>query len=168
MTLQGRLGVSLYPRVGGGNLQDFVRLMNEVGLSPRGRGKQDPLKPEPTPGGSIPAWAGETTQAFYGAGRVKVYPRVGGGNIHMRLKSALRDGLSPRGRGKRGTTNLSTTQARSIPAWAGETKYERPIAYLLEVYPRVGGGNNTDCYTLCQYRGLSPRGRGKRKKRLVS
>ena len=53
---------------------------NPMGLSPRGRGKLPSLGIGVRRGGSIPAWAGETKLGGFTSGKVKVYPRVGGGN----------------------------------------------------------------------------------------
>ena len=50
----------------------------------------------------------------------------------------------------------------SIPAWAGETDAEVALAVSGEVYPRVGGGNESNFCIDCLVEGLSPRGRGKR------
>ena len=49
----------------------------------------------------------------------------------------------------------------SIPAWAGETVVYRRGVHLDMVYPRVGGGNRRGFQPGTDYRGLSPRGRGK-------
>ena len=73
-----------------------------------------------------------------------------------------RAGLSPRGRGKRGAADEFDFICGSIPAWAGETDFEPPRADGIQVYPRVGGGNNSEARAIADYAGLSPRGRGKR------
>ena len=52
------------------------------------------------PVGSIPAWAGETPASDHICGCIRVYPRVGGGNIAVGGVVAPYGGLSPRGRGK--------------------------------------------------------------------
>ena len=72
---------------------------------------------------------------------LEVYPRVGGGNTTSRPRMWATDGLSPRGRGKRRVNARPCLQARSIPAWAGETSTSAPKTAAMEVYPRVGGGN---------------------------
>ena len=74
-------------------------------------------------------------------------------------------GLSPRGRGKRRHDGRRGGRIWSIPAWAGETSQgaKRPCA--LGVYPRVGGGNLTAYARLTHPYGLSPRGRGKPRRR---
>ena len=49
-------------------------------------------------------------------------------------------GLSPRGRGNPSYKSSSNPLVGSIPAWAGEPTYIRPVHLLIKVYPRVGGG----------------------------
>ena len=70
----------VYPRVGGGNNSFAQYLVVLAGLSPRGRGKRLKSVATGVNGGSIPAWAGETSDidGFLSPGGV--YPRVGGGN----------------------------------------------------------------------------------------
>ena len=128
----------VYPRVGGGNGTGPPALPAGMGLSPRGRGKPAVTYIGDGPEGSIPAWAGETSEA----GR-KAIVRMAG--------------LSPRGRGKRCHPRPHTGPPGSIPAWAGETEAGELGAGELgageeKVYPRVGGGNA---------QGVSPRGRGR-------
>ena len=70
----------VYPRVGGGNARISSSLASLNGLSPRGRGKQDPVMIGELGQRSIPAWAGETLVYMVFQIRDAVYPRVGGGN----------------------------------------------------------------------------------------
>ena len=49
--------------------------------------------------GSIPAWAGEPARGVLPVQVVVVYPRVGGGAIHVDDLLISDVGLSPRGRG---------------------------------------------------------------------
>ena len=73
----------------------------------------------------------------------------------------MSDGLSPRGRGKRGGNPRDAKIVGSIPAWAGET-YDWIAGELAkQVYPRVGGGNGGRKCPCRRRPGLSPRGRGK-------
>ena len=111
----------VYPRVGGGNSTRYTAKSQPEGLSPRGRRK--PLhKPEPRKsGGSIPAWAGETSVGYGSANIRAVYPRVGGGNLYASSNRLPSCGLSPRGRGKPRALEPAAAVVRSIPAWAGET-----------------------------------------------
>ena len=90
-----------------------------------------------------------------------VYPRVGGGNRWHNHRRRVYPGLSPRGRGKRGSWAWACPARRSIPAWAGETRRERNNYGLYGVYPRVGGGNRPGKGLNVGIHGLSPRGRGK-------
>ena len=66
---------------------------------------------------------------------------MGGGNIPEILERQLREGLSPRGRGKPGFCLRCRLRRGSIPAWAGETRAAELAAHRVH--------------------GLSPRGRGK-------
>ena len=113
--------MTVYPRVGGGNPALSKPMMWRRGLSPRGRGKRTRRSSLNTPRRSIPAWAGETFRAGSSYAQGRVYPRVGGGNLHACRRASRMRGLSPRGRGKRQNNDGATPIARSIPAWAGET-----------------------------------------------
>ena len=52
---------------------------------------------------------------------------------------------------------------RSIPAWAGEPSPGPHSLKRKRVYPRVGGGTDTDRVIRLIRGGLSPRGRGNRR-----
>ena len=132
----------VYPRVGGGNRHARTRRKRKRGLSPRGRGKRSAGLNIGHQWGSIPAWAGETALVCPAKAGLKVYPRVGGGNVPFEY--------------------ITWDGRRSIPAWAGETAYDALISYPAKVYPRVGGGNFIHAASPQMMRGLSPRGRGKR------
>ena len=54
------IGGQVYPRVGGGNFPSDSGETKNCGLSPRGRGKRNPLTTAAARARSIPAWAGET------------------------------------------------------------------------------------------------------------
>ena len=90
----------VYPRVCGGSLPGTGGGGGRAGLSPRVRGKRRPPPACRRWRRSIPACAGEAE--FYGTGLVvkKVYPRVCGGSPPQAAEHALKDGLSPRVRGK--------------------------------------------------------------------
>ena len=75
---------TVYPRVGGGNWEWFGREFGREGLSPRGRGKPIQLQAGMFAVRSIPAWAGETRRRVSPFNDMKVYPRVGGGNLGSR------------------------------------------------------------------------------------
>ena len=92
---------------------------------------------------------------------MRVYPRVGGGNVPDVSTSSAHAGLSPRGRGKPGGAVINNANRRSIPAWAGETSRAMASECEMMVYPRVGGGNASRALRCAPSKGLSPRGRGK-------
>ena len=147
--------------MGGGNAEWYRSQLGVEGLSPRGRGKLSAAIISALVYGSIPAWAGETAKQLTRHAAVQVYPRVGGGNGGAGPLQPPRDGLSPRGRGKRWISICTGAWTRSIPAWAGETSSICALAALNAVYPRVGGGNLSLLIWVRVIGGLSPRGRGK-------
>ena len=86
---------------------------------------------------------------------------MGGGNALDTVGHRLVAGLSPRGRGKQPILDEIPPSTRSIPAWAGETCKIYFGRRLVQVYPRVGGGNSSGLSGGASVMGLSPRGRGK-------
>ena len=86
---------------------------------------------------------------------------MGGGNWTAERLKAGSWGLSPRGRGKPAEFANDLLAKRSIPAWAGETPGPPVADSMVEVYPRVGGGNDLAEGPFLGPEGLSPRGRGK-------
>ena len=151
----------VYPRVCGGNDIVNADIGYTSGLSPRVRGKPRPSAPGPAGRGSIPACAGETRRGGINHIRHGVYPRVCGGNgIQFAVDDTVY-GLSPRVRGKPGSTKRNGSQLRSIPACAGETPLADILGDMGGVYPRVCGGNRRGAYDVNCSGGLSPRVRGK-------
>ena len=57
-----QITITVYPRVGGGNADDYQHIPGLQGLSPRGRGKPHRATARPGEKRSIPAWAGETSR----------------------------------------------------------------------------------------------------------
>ena len=90
-----------------------------------------------------------------------VYPRTGGGNRRPRQYWDRSGGLSPHGRGKPASPPISPTASRSIPARAGETRWDGGNWNQSRVYPRTGGGNQSPFPPPSAAIGLSPHGRGK-------
>ena len=159
-------GFGVYPRVGGGNDRAYPDIAGYLGLSPRGRGKRLLMVVLSLHLRSIPAWAGETSTAVKVAKVSSVYPRVGGGNHEQGREREIHSGLSPRGRGKLFRVRRHPLALRSIPAWAGETNTPGSWDNARRVYPRVGGGNAPSRLTIRSNSPLSPRGRGKRRRRV--
>ncbi len=113
-----------------------------------------------SPGGPIPAWAGEPAGELSTTEILRAYPRVGGGTPNINGTTPQRSGLSPRGRGNPLLQVPPFFLPGPIPAWAGEPIF-RVIDWLsLRAYPRVGGGTSSRSRSTLTGMGLSPRGRG--------
>ncbi len=154
------------PRVGGGDNFADPPAHDAAGRSPRGRGRPSDRPPEEWELWSIPAWAGETRGSCSARPRSRVDPRVGGGDPPCPSRASPTYGRSPRGRGRRRGARPRADAARSIPAWAGETRHDAALRRLRRVDPRVGGGDPCRSGALSPAHGRSPRGRGR--PRLVS
>ncbi len=133
---------TVYPRVGGANGTGVHFGHGVAGLSPRGRGKPCPWTRRFSFTGSIPAWAGQTIPPLYQLQLESVYPRVGGANVPTTTPIVIAQGLSPRGRGKPLLHPGQGLVQRSIPAWAGQTRWWTKTPSAARVYPRVGGANS--------------------------
>ena len=161
MMLTSRVNPStVYPRVGGETFKRRSLEAAEAGLSPRGRGNQQPRCCGPIQGGSIPAWAGKPGAGGCSGNRTAVYPRVGGETKLDLIDDMTRPGLSPRGRGNHECIRGVEPRSGSIPAWAGKPRRPRASGPHSEVYPRVGGETMTAPSEKSSLGGLSPRGRG--------
>ena len=110
---------------------------------------------------SIPACAGEASTSTLPPSRDAVYPRVCGGSVRTRGARTGDGGLSPRVRGKPTAGRPAASRDRSIPACAGEARGRAGARTLAWVYPRVCGGSGFPIQEAVEFRGLSPRVRGK-------
>ena len=152
----------VYPRVCGGTAPWKMARPTRWGLSPRVRGNQRLGAEAGRLRRSIPACAGEPGQAAPDGRCNRVYPRVCGGTAGGLPKTERGPGLSPRVRGNPKYSGTEATDARSIPACAGEPrKYFRMVS-ASTVYPRVCGGTPTPLPEGGNDWGLSPRVRGNR------
>ena len=150
-----------HPRAGGENLETASLEASCAGSSPRGRGKQTMrLRRTKTPG-LIPARAGKTARAVTVAPDERAHPRAGGENLSPAEAPAISKGSSPRGRGKPLGGGVRARSHRLIPARAGKTPQSSRAAPLFAAHPRAGGENPGWDAPLGDYRGSSPRGRGK-------
>ena len=174
----------VHPRARGGNRIGMGYSVRRAGPSPRTRGKQPPHGQDAYRQGSIPAHAGETPSPGPLLESRRVHPRARGGNADDRVGFLVRQGPSPRTRGKQGDSRHfpgkrgsipahagetgsrhSRLVPRSIPAHAGETDHRRRWAEpRRKVHPRARGGN-VICSALSPRiawnPGPSPRTRGK-------
>ena len=120
-----------------------------------------------TPSGqerSIPACAGEPTEARTMRPFSRVYPRVCGGTGHIQADSTDKQGLSPRVRGNLRGWQRAAGADRSIPACAGEPSASDKSCDMVSVYPRVCGGTRHTAPHHAPAAGLSPRVRGNRRR----
>ena len=131
-----------HPRVGGENEALGFAINQQMGSSPRGRGKRPDRIAWRLGRGLIPAWAGKTQRAV--------------------PDEHARPGSSPRGRGKRACAPTSACEPRLIPAWAGKTYLAALSPPKKGAHPRVGGENSRVAWASMRRTGSSPRGRGKR------
>ncbi len=90
----------------------------------------------------------------------RVYPRVCGGTGSQTVPLTVILGLSPRVRGNPPEFDPGLGKSGSIPACAGEPFIRHRIAGLIQVYPRVCGGNSENGHLSGMRQGLSPRVRG--------
>ena len=74
------------------------------------------------------------------ASTIRVYPRRRGGAFGRIIAGALGQGLSPQARGSRREFVVVIPGTGSIPAGAGEPKFDRGKAMAKRVYPRRRGG----------------------------
>ena len=91
------------------------------------------------------------------------HPRVGGENQYWEVNDLLRDGSSPRGRGKHGQGHARYRSQGLIPAWAGKTDTNAMGPHAHQAHPRVGGENSIVVGMVREGMGSSPRGRGKQR-----
>ena len=150
----------VYPRVCGGTPRPVGIRQRHDGLSPRVRGNRRAPRFRGLPQGSIPACAGEPPVSTGLVATSLVYPRVCGGTASSSSSVSPACGLSPRVRGNQAKFEEMTLMAGSIPACAGEPRWQQQWRRQCGVYPRVCGGTlpRRNCHAVkC---GLSPRVRG--------
>ena len=109
----------------------------------------------------IPAHAGQTRIAPLIAGLYPDHPRACGANDPLNVKDAIRDGSSPRMRGKRHSGWAYYCPQRIIPAHAGQTQCRRICNRNAPDHPRACGANPTLRRAEGAHVGSSPRMRGK-------
>jgi len=110
--------------------------------------------------GSIPAGTGEPAPSLIPARAPGVYPRGHGGAFAVMALASRHTGLSPRARGSRKRSSLSSSIRGSIPAGTGEPNCLRPVFGVCRVYPRGHGGASPGLHGCSRHEGLSPRARG--------
>ena len=132
-----------------------------AGTSPRMRGKPWFALTLNTPLGNIPAYAGKTRGEKDAGQFGEEHPRVCGENNVSAEVEGLKNGTSPRMRGKPAQSHQPDASTRNIPAYAGKTPLS-PLALLAaKEHPRVCGENPLPAGRCVTVSGTSPRMRGK-------
>ena len=152
----------VYPRMRGGALFLLFVLVSALGLSPHARGSPRGARHHSPHHGSIPACAGEPSLGSSCWSGWRVYPRMRGGAIAMRLARQSKGGLSPHARGSLNMDSQSVSMRGSIPACAGEPQRLGRRRPRFRVYPRMRGGAAMENLGPSAAQGLSPHARGSR------
>ena len=109
----------------------------------------------------IPAHAGQTRFSPRAAGHTSDHPRACGANGVDALWDKLKDGSSPRMRGKPVRCVVDIVVLRIIPAHAGQTPCDERERRSRTDHPRACGANNDFPSNDSDPEGSSPRMRGK-------
>ena len=152
--------LQVYPRACGGTASMYNFGFGFKGLSPRLRGNAGLTLNAGNWKRSIPALAGERTDATHWLVTCGVYPRACGGTGEVIDMIGLLVGLSPRLRGNAPIWPEYEFPMRSIPALAGERFFEGGEPTHYKVYPRACGGTPPPARLSIHLPGLSPRLRG--------
>ena len=150
----------VYPRACGGTAAEDLVPFYRKGLSPRMRGNPLEIEVLFPAFGSIPAHAGEPFRFRSTWKDCAVYPRACGGTSRHDVHGEEKAGLSPRMRGNPLSLVRADLDHGSIPAHAGEPRFEGEQIRPLGVYPRACGGTYSSGGRRGWTRGLSPRMRG--------
>ena len=130
-----------HPRACGENCTTHRTVFVVVGSSPRMRGKLAAPVLDIFGVRLIPAHAGKTTSQQWERSSQKAHPRACGENVTGSLMPALRDGSSPRMRGKRDVSFLLPAVKGLIPAHAGKTHLGLCLSIASQAHPRACGEN---------------------------
>ena len=151
-----------HPRVCGENYMNRLTDVQDTGSSPRVRGKRRQTRPSVRRVRLIPACAGKTWTSYLVICLAPAHPRVCGENSAGKASVSLREGSSPRVRGKPACTSSCERSGGLIPACAGKTPSQLVSSSQLTAHPRVCGENTSDASSRTCAMGSSPRVRGKR------
>ena len=150
-----------HPRACGANRQKKLPTPRQNGSSPRMRGKRRLLFVFHCFLRIIPAHAGQTRFSPRAAGHTSDHPRACGANGVDALWDKLKDGSSPRMRGKPVRCVVDIVVLRIIPAHAGQTPCDERERRSRTDHPRACGANNDFPSNDSDPEGSSPRMRGK-------
>ncbi|CCP01698.1 hypothetical protein BN439_0609 [Erwinia amylovora Ea644] len=148
------------PAHAGNTVSQNLRGTGINGLSPLTRGTLCPATQHAIKKRFIPAHAGNTATALPNSWINSVYPRSRGEHGDMLANSEPPSGLSPLTRGTLLDLCNPQQQIRFIPAHAGNTNNNTPLAPEDAVYSRSRGEHSTKALRNWLISGLSPLTRG--------
>ena len=128
-----------HPRVCGEHGRIVTINGNVKGSSPRMRGTHAGLVDFLDLLGIIPAYAGNTTIFCHTISSHRDHPRVCGEHLARGVARRALIGSSPRMRGTQPSCFSATRDDGIIPAYAGNTEYERSLCPMCGDHPRVCG-----------------------------
>ena len=150
-----------HPRACGANMRSGSESSACAGSSPRMRGKRRLVREQHHRIRIIPAHAGQTASGRPEASCSADHPRACGANKSLSRMSPLRNGSSPRMRGKLLRCRIGQDRHRIIPAHAGQTGGAVRPPRRCPDHPRACGANSTLQKLIRALAGSSPRMRGK-------
>ena len=156
----GKQGRRDHPRMCGEHLSFMAFLMVSAGSSPHVRGARHHLHKIATRHGIIPACAGSTFNASFGALQNRDHPRMCGEHAQGQWAAEVRVGLSPHVRGAHRRQPQLRQRAGIIPACAGSTVEQLFLTTVIGDHPRMCG-EHTDLGKIVRVQwGSSPHVRG--------
>ena len=150
-----------HPRACGENTFASAVHVDDLGTSPRMRGKRRRPRYRRWHRGNIPAHAGKTVAARPGCGKSTEHPRACGENPVCKRQMIRPRGTSPRMRGKLIPGAIASSLEGNIPAHAGKTSLISVPFITWTEHPRACGENFKIIIRLVNGIGTSPRMRGK-------
>ena len=128
-----------HPRMCGEHFDEWIDDMSATGSSPHVRGARHHLHKIATRHGIIPACAGSTFNASFGALQNRDHPRMCGEHAQGQWAAEVRVGLSPHVRGAHRRQPQLRQRAGIIPACAGSTCWSRSTSRTVRDHPRMCG-----------------------------
>ena len=138
----------------------MVSERRSAGSSPLARGTQEvqrPLQREPR---LIPARAGNTSSSYIPVSSIPAHPRSRGEHPFCLFVFGVSPGSSPLARGTPPVSPRHARGCRLIPARAGNTAVESPVATAPAAHPRSRGEHQRHTGQASTSRGSSPLARG--------
>ena len=149
-----------HPRICGEHVIGFVSSVTLLGSSPHMRGTLFAARTSTMSRGIIPAYAGNTCTATSIGVKNWDHPRICGEHSPFSTIFAAAMGSSPHMRGTRRIPDRQPAQGGIIPAYAGNTRYDRGRVPYRGDHPRICGEHINASGLPAATRGSSPHMRG--------